>query len=154
MCEITDENIPQLSEINISMNDILFALKNFEEHKSSGNSIIPNFVFKKCQNSICKFLFILFNEILKNSCIPIKMKKNIITPICKKAKPKTHFDSYRPVSVSLNIYKIFESVIFNSHINPFISNHNLMPKYQYGFRKNYSRISISRHFIYYLESIK
>ena len=89
------------------MSDILFTLNKFDIKKSSGNSEIPNFVFQYCPHSISKFLFILFNEILKRNQIPDKLKINLITPLCKKGKDKKLFNFYRPASVSPNIYYMY-----------------------------------------------
>jgi predicted nuclease of restriction endonuclease-like RecB superfamily len=76
---------------NKNMNDILKSLKNFDPRKSQGFSKIRNFVFSRCQLSISKFLYVLFDEILKRTEIPVKMKVNSVTPVCKPGKDKKKF---------------------------------------------------------------
>jgi hypothetical protein len=54
-----------------------------------GKSEIPNFVFKKCIDSISKFLFVLYSEAIEKSYISDKLKINVITPIPKNDKEKS-----------------------------------------------------------------
>ena len=64
------------------------------------------------------------------------MKSALVCAIFKK-NDKTKCANYRPISLLSNVGKIFERVMFN-RIERFLDDHNLIYKYQYGFRKNYS----------------
>jgi hypothetical protein len=124
----------RLSNIEISMNDILFALKKFKFNKSEGKTVVKNIVIKKCLNGITKMLFCLFNRILEFKQIPDYLKLSIVSPIPKRNKNKNFFRSYRPVSVQPNIYRIFEIILLNK-IMPFIEYNHIIPDSQYGYRK-------------------
>jgi hypothetical protein len=124
----------RLSNIEISMNDILFALKKFKFNKSEGKTVVKNIVIKKCLNGITKMLFCLFNRILEFKQIPDYLKLSIVSPVPKGNKNKNFFRSYRPVSVQPNIYRIFEIILLNK-IMPFIEYNRIIPDSQYGYRK-------------------
>jgi hypothetical protein len=93
------------------MNDILKSLKNFDPLKSQGFSEIPNFVLSRCQLSISKFLYVLFDEILKRTEIPVKMKVNLDTPVGKLGKDKKFLALIDP-SLSAKIFIKFLNISF------------------------------------------
>ena len=59
-----------------------------------------------------------------------------VIPILKKGDP-TLMNNYRPISILSPINKIFEKIIY-SRLTSFIEKHQILYKYQYGFRKNHS----------------
>ena len=111
--------------------------KQFNTNKSEGPTDIPNFIIKNCQNGISKFLFILYNQILKFRKIPKKLKISSITPIFKKGKNKSLFISYRKVSVQPNIYRIFESILLKYFLIE-INAKDPIPNNQYSYTKGIS----------------
>ena len=76
----------------------------------------------------------LFNEAIAKGVFPDNLKLVDVTPVFKKHNP---FDkkNYRPVSVLLTIFKIYEKLM-QRPINNYMTN-NLSP-YLCGYRKGYS----------------
>ena len=133
----TFENNEGLSDLFISMNDILNALKTFKINKSEGKSFIKNIIIKNCLNGITKILYVLYNRIIDLKKIPNEMKLSIVSPVLKHNKKKNSFSSYRCISVQPNIYRIFETILLNKMI-PFIEINQIIPQCQYGYKKSVS----------------
>jgi len=91
---------------------------------------------KLCLPVILPVLEYLFNYCLQNSCFPDVWKKANIKPIPKIKNPSTCKD-YRPVSILCVLAKVIEKIVYHQTVE-FIVAHNILPKYQSGFRKGYS----------------
>ena len=123
----------KLEYIDISMNDILVSLKQFDFNKSEGLTFIKNIVLKNCLNGISKLLYCLYNKILEFRDIPNVLKKSIVSSILKGNKNKHLFNSYRGISVQPNIYRIFETILLNN-LSPFLAYNHIIPECRYGYR--------------------
>jgi hypothetical protein len=132
---LNDENI--LSNFEISMNDVVKSINEFDAKKSSGSSFIHNKLIKSCTNGICLFLYILFQKIVFFKEIPKQLKISSVIPIIKSGKNKSYFSSYRGISVQSNILKMFESIILKP-LNIFLIKNFIIPKNQYGYSKGIS----------------
>ncbi len=77
-----------VENIEISINDIIIVLKNFNCNKSEGITFVNNIIIKNCLNGISKLLYCLFNRIIELEKIPINMKKSIVSPVLKSNKNK------------------------------------------------------------------
>jgi len=91
---------------------------------------------KLCLPVILPILEYLFNYCLQNSCFPEVWKKANIKPIPKIKNPSICKD-YRPVSILCVLAKVIEKLVYLQTVE-FIEVHNILPKYQSGFRKGYS----------------
>ena len=114
-------------------------LKHTNNKKSSGLDLIPNIVLKHLPNNITRDYCTIFNNLINNSYYPKAWKTAKIIPILKKGKNPSRPESYRPVSLVLNISKAFEKVILQQIIS-YSDEKALIPEQQYGFRKNHSTI--------------
>ena len=59
-----------------------------------------------------------------------------VTPVYKNGDV-TDSGNYRPISTLSPFSKVFERLIYNQ-LNSFLEKHDIMYKYQFGFRKGYS----------------
>ena len=130
---IIDSNEEKLENFEISMNDIIFALKDFDIKKAQGFTFIDNKVIKFCLNGVSKMFYCLFNKILDFEKLPNGLKTAIVSPVLKANKPKNQFLSYRCISVQPNIYKVFENIVLHK-LKPFLEMKQVIPKSQYGYR--------------------
>ena len=75
---------------------------------------------------------IIINESLASGTVPAKYKIAKIIPLYKKNEAND-FGNYRPVSLLSALSKILEKVVCGQLLK-FMTSHNLLCDYQYGFR--------------------
>jgi hypothetical protein len=80
----------------------------------------------------------LVNLSLSEGIFPDELKLARVAPIYKSGDPKL-INNYRPISVLPFFSKIFEKIIY-SRLITFINKHNLIYRYQFGFRHQYSTL--------------
>ena len=102
---------------------------------SPGIDEIPYLYIIKSPLIVKKFILYIINLSWKEGQLPDKFKHTIIKPILKPHKGKNEFTSYRPISLTISVCKIFEKMIVN-RLNWFLEKHNLLNIKQSGFRKN------------------
>ena len=104
---------------------------NLDSSKASQDSDIPT---KINSDIFTDALYSEFNRSLETSVFPPSMKLGNVTPVHKKGN-HSEKDNYRPVSVLLNLSKVFERCIY-SQIAQFFD--KILPKHQCSFRKGHS----------------
>ena len=114
-------------------------------NKTSTNEEFPIFLLKLFSVSFSTHISYLVNLSLAQGIYPDILKIARVVPIHKKDDIKT-ITNYRPISVLKNLNKIFEKVIY-SRIDSFAYTNNLIPKEQYGFRKNKSTKDAALDFV-------
>ena len=81
-------------------------------------------------------LVIIFNKSISEGIFPELLKTAKVIPIYK--KDDTNFaKNYRPISLLSVFDKIIEKLVYK-RVHSFLSKHNVLYKYQYGFRTNFS----------------
>ena len=122
--------MPYVEEHEIT--EIVYKLK----ESSAGCDSIPAFVAKATIQSYIKPLTSLINSSFENGVFPDELKITKVIPIFKNGD-KTDITNYRPISVLSFFSKIFEKTMNNCLIK-FIDKHDILYKYQFGFRKSHS----------------
>ena len=112
--------------------NIIISLKN----SSPGWDDIHAKVVKNTYRSYISCLTHIFNLSLNRGVFPNELKIARVVPIYKNGD-KMSFSNYRPISVLPLFSKILERIMYNRILN-FINKHNILYKYQFGFRKNHS----------------
>lgn len=97
----------------------------------------PPIVLKHLPFKLISSLTILFNNAINNNYFPTLWKTAKVLPILKKDKNPSDPSSYRPISLTPSLSKVFEAII-NEKITSFCSNHNIIPDYQFGFKHHHS----------------
>jgi hypothetical protein len=100
----------------------------------TGGDDIHNGMLTNLNQPNKKYLLRLFNVIFLNAFVPEPWKKTIIIPILKPGKPANEANSYRPVSLTSCLGKLFERLLTN-RLNWDVENKNLLGPEQTGFRK-------------------
>ena len=72
-----------------------------------------------------------------NNTIPLDWKEAQIIPIPKPGKPKSDPSSYRPISLTPHLGKVYERII-KKRLDFFLEKNRILPPFQAGFRKNRS----------------
>ena len=82
------------------------------------------------------FVADLFNKSLTSGEVPPGWKLANVSPILKKGK-KSCVSNYRPVSLTVNLCKVFESILTDNMIEH-LQRHSVIKSLQHGFVRNRS----------------
>ena len=78
----------------------------------------------------------IYNESIATGIVPDSFKVSRITPIFKSGT-ETDPGNYRPIAILSPFSKILERIIYDQLMS-FFNKHDILFKYQFGFRKNHS----------------
>ena len=118
----------------IDKEEILKEIQTSDISKACQDSDAPTIILKENADIFADFLHTNFHEFVKKIELVSALKQANITPMFKKGERDCKND-YRPVSILINVSKMFEIIISRQ-----ISNYTdfFFLKYQCGFRKGYS----------------
>jgi len=119
-----------------SATEIFNIISNLELSSSCGMDEIPASVIKLVADLIASPLSVVINHSIHTSTFPDILKIAKIIPIHKNGT-KSDPSNYRPIALLSNFSKIYEKIIY-SRMSDFIRKHNILYRYQYGFRSNHS----------------
>ena len=100
----------KLSDINITREDIIDAIKTITQNSSGGSDEFTAIILKQCRKSQAQ---LLYKASLKTGKIPINLKRAIITPIYK-GGPRNLPKNYHSVDLTSHLIKILEKISSNS----------------------------------------
>lgn len=111
-------------------------LNKLDTKKATGlDSINPKFL-KDAAPIISEPLTSIFNNSMKKGIVPSVWKLAKVSPIYKSNDPH-NVSNYRPISVLPVIMKTFERIVYNQ-VATHLAKHQLLYKYQSGFRTKFS----------------
>ena len=90
--------------------------------------------FRHLPESTLRFMLRTLNDLWQNHNFPAAWREAVIIPILKPGKNRKDPSSYRPISLTSCFGKIFERMV-SKRLNWFVEEHNIISKYQSGFRK-------------------
>ena len=82
---------------------------------------------------------------LESGTVPNKLKTAKVIPIYKAGDTQI-MSNYRPVSVLPTLSKVYEKIVYK-RLNSFLSKHNILTPYQFGFRQNMSTSLALTYFV-------
>ena len=131
----TKVNVAKQFEFSEATTDMVESeLKKLNPKKATTLKNIPCKLLNSSYDVCAPTLTTIYNECVKNTSFPGKMKIADITPVHKK-DDVTNVKNYRPISVLPSTSKVFERLM-QSEINSFMSVN--LSKYLCGYRKGYS----------------
>ena len=119
---------------------IVDEINNIKNDSAPGPDHFPVTLLKQCAEELSEPLYMLWRYSLDTGDIASLLKKAVICPIQKSNSQRCHPKSYRPVSLTSHIIKVFERVIRGSIVKHLECN-NLLPKNQHGFISGRSTLS-------------
>ena len=128
-----------LTDINITEELVLNALKSLNASKSPGPDSIHPRILKESAEVIALPLSLIFRSSLSSGMIPEKWKWAHITPVFKKGS-KHDKENYRPISLTSVICRLLERIIKNEIVKHLDAN-ELFSNDQYGFRAKRSCVT-------------
>lgn len=123
----------------IKFDDVQKIIRSLKPFKAPGIDSIQNVLLKNLPNATISWLTNIFNICFKLSYWPKKFKIAKVIPILKAGKPPTDATSYRPISLLSATGKLFERLVC-ARLIKFIEEKNLLPSFQFGFRRGHSTI--------------
>lgn len=128
------EDGPAFCETRISLDEIKAALSKAQNQKACGLDQIHNEPLKHGGNALASSLHLLFNAMLKAGVCPSIWAKALVH-LAYKGKGIDPLDarSYRPISLTSCISKVFERALLNRLEESFEDNH-VLEEEQAGFR--------------------
>jgi len=139
---IKSEDLKSGSDISW-INDCVFALEDvkkklskFRQDKSTGADDIGLRLLNNIQDDLCVPLYLLFRKSLNDGMVPDDWRSANVSPLYKSGS-RTNVENYRPVSLTSQIYNIFESLIRDVLVNHLEFNQAIVDS-QHGFRKGRS----------------
>lgn len=117
--------------------EIKSILKKVPNKTSSGLDNIPMIVLKHLPDRVIIALAIIFNNSINHYYFAKDWNCAKVLPILKNGKPPDEPASYRPISLTSNVSKIYEMVV-NIRIVNFSTEQNIIPDNQYGFKQQHS----------------
>jgi ribonucleases P/MRP protein subunit RPP40 len=129
----------ELCDVNLTQGMIADKLASLRADKASGaDNLSPRFL-KEVQNEFSYPLLQLCKESLEEGIVPIDWKSANVCPIFKKGS-KDQTSNYRPVSLTSQISKLFESILRDILVDHLEKN-ALLADSQHGFRRGRSCLS-------------
>lgn len=89
---------------------------------------------------------IIFNNAIHNAYYPERWKVAKVLPLFKKDKNSTDKASYRPISLTNSISKVFQKII-KAALDSHTFTNNIIPPNQFGFRSQHSTVHAMNKFL-------
>jgi hypothetical protein len=108
-------------------------------NKAPGFDLITPRVLKELPKKCVVFLTMLVNATLRTSHVPALWKISQIIMIPKPGKSPNEVSSYRPISLTPVLSKLWERIILE-RLSLCLDNDHVIPDHQFGFRKQHSTV--------------
>jgi len=126
----------QCSDINFTVHDVLNNLHKLRPDKAAGpDNLLPRFLIE-IKDYVAHPLYLLFRKSLDESCVPDDWKCADVSPVYKKGN-RNKVENYRPISLTSQVCKLFESIIRDAVVK-YLETNLLIQDSQHGFRKGRS----------------
>lgn len=122
-----------------SPKEIASEIRRLNTNKAPGFDLITPLVVKNLPRRCITLLTLIFNATLRLSYFPKIWKISEIIMIHKHGKSPYEASSYRPISLTPVLSKLWEK-IFLIRLKDNMDHYNIVPQHQFGFRKHHSTI--------------
>ena len=119
---------------NFTIRELREALSSCESTAPGADNITYNMI-KHIPDHAKQYLLKILNRIWETGIIPPSWKIAIVIPIKKPNKDPQQPSSYRPISLTSCVCKLFEKMV-NSRLMWYLEQNNLLSAVQFGFRRN------------------
>lgn len=137
----------------IERNEIYNIINSFRPFKSPGPDTIQNILLKKLPSAAIDWITVLINKCVEKCHWPSNFKTAKVIPILKSGKPAADPNSYRPISLLNALGKVLERIVYSRLID-IVELKNLLPDFQFGFRKGHSTIHQAKRIHKYISRNK
>ena len=119
--------------------EVIKALSGLKLNSSMGADLIHNRMLANLDHRNIESLHLLFKMLFRTGFVPQSWKEAIVVPVLKPGKQdhKDEAASYRPISLTSCLSKVFERIV-NNRLSWFLESKRLLPNAQSGFRSGRS----------------
>ena len=122
------------AESSFTMSELNKALRKMNKKSAPGSDDIPPSFLVALGPKAKQILLDIFNQSFNNADIPQLWRNAIIIPLLKAGKPASQLASFRPISLTSCVVKLFERMMVDRLV-PLAENNNWFHNTQAGFRK-------------------
>ncbi|MEL7079382.1 MAG: reverse transcriptase family protein [Cyanobacteria bacterium J06582_2] len=137
---ISDPSIPSLTDIHFSPQMIEEEINTIKNNSAPGPDHFPATLLKSCKKNLSTPIYMIWRKSLDDNEIGQTYLHAIICPALKPGSESYHPKSYRPISLTSHIIKIFEKIMRKAIISH-LERNNLLPTNQHGFLNGRSTLS-------------
>ena len=138
--DLNSDDLPSLLNIEFSEQMIEDEISSLKTNSAPGPDHFPTTLLKSCKREISKPLYLIWRASLDDNDIAPISKHAIVCPALKSGSESYLPKSYRPISLTSHLIKIFEKIIRKAIINHLADN-DLLPSNQHGFLQGRSTLS-------------
>ena len=138
--DLSHSAAPSLQDINFTEDMIEKAIDTLKPNSAAGPDHIAALLLKSCKKELKKPIFILWRQSLSFNDIAIIFKHAITCPALKPNSESYLPKSYRPISLTSHLIKIFEKIVREAIVKHLVDN-DLLPHNQHGFLQGRSTTS-------------
>jgi ribonuclease HI len=117
-----------LSEIKTA----IFQIKKVK--KATGTDPISYQMFRQFPVNILQELLCIYNRCYVEGIVPYQWKQAIVVPLLKSGKPRSNPNSYRPISLTPHLGKLYERLV-KRRLEFYLEKNNIVPTIQSGFKR-------------------
>jgi hypothetical protein len=143
-----NNNVFSLNNSPVTITEILEATKLLQDKKTPDQNGISSNFLKKIIFNIARPLHHIFRLSFEKGIVPSQLKIAKVIPIFKNGD-RCNMDNYRPISLLGCISKIIEKIVA-IRLTSFLTDCNILSKWQFGFRANHSTVHPMIHFTNFL----
>jgi len=125
-----------LEDLEFTETDILKKFIKIRDDKAPGADDIMPRMIHNIRDEICRPLWIIFRKSLDQGIVPEDWRRANISPLFKNGN-RNRAENYRPVSLTSQVCKVFESLLRDVMVGH-LERHQLLKDSQHGFRKGRS----------------
>ncbi|RNA14504.1 RNA-directed DNA polymerase from mobile element jockey-like [Brachionus plicatilis] len=133
--DFINKNENSVFEVNITPERIKNTINMLKNGTAVGFSDLSNEMFKNNNTDrLCKFISIIFNNIINTKTLPFHFNTSILKPLVKdQNKPTDESNNLRPVAISDTTSNLYETILLQE-----LSKEHLDHPKQFGFKKSSS----------------
>lgn len=121
---------------SVDQHELLALIATLDNSKSPGHDNIGARLIKEVKHYIVEPLLHIINLSFSNGVFPDRLKIAKVVPIYKK-EDRSLMSNYRPISLLSVFSKLIERLM-HKRLYSFLTKNNILYRYQFGFRKNFS----------------
>ena len=135
-------NYPKFNFSTVSVEEVEKIVRSIKSNAKGVDGIDLNMLTLVLPH-LSEYLTFIINTSLTNNVFPDTWKYSNIIPVPKKNNP-TDMSYFRPISMLPTILKIIEKIVSNQ-LNVFLTEKNILPVVQSGFRRDHSTTTALLH---------